>query len=425
VIVTGTSPNPRLDRWERQLDRMMPAVPHLLLAISTALSWATGDPSWADRLTTLGLAGLAAAWIWVMTSLNPGWTERRPLMAGYLVGLLVLIAVLNTRGIWFAAFFAFTGYLHSWRYLPGRWRFAGVTATAAISIAAYTGGLPEPTLSGILTYLFFVGAVVCLVGLFSFVGDVTAERSAERQRMVARLEEALHENAGLHAQLLVQAREAGVLDERQRIAREIHDTLAQGLTGIVAQLQAAAHAQEAGNDTATWRRHVDQATRLARQSLAEARRSVHAIGPAPLESASLPDALAQVAADWCGLHAVPAESATTGTARPLHPEVEATLLRIAQEALANVAKHAHASRVALTLSYMDDLVTLDVRDDGAGFDPARAADGGGFGLTSMRQRVTRLAGTLEIESEPGAGTAISAAVPAVPATPTASQGEHA
>ena len=110
------------------------------------------------------------------------------------------------------------------------------------------------------------------------------------------------------------------------------------------------------------------------------------------------------------MNGVPAELITTGAARPLPPEIETTLLRTAQEALANVARHAAASRVALTLSYMEDLVSLDVRDDGAGFDPAapRPRAGGGFGLAAMRERVHRIAGTLAVESEPGGGTAISA-----------------
>jgi signal transduction histidine kinase len=113
---------------------------------------------------------------------------------------------------------------------------------------------------------------------------------------------------------------------------------------------------------------------------------------------------------------VTARLVTTGAAQPLLPEIEATLLRTAQEALANVAQHAAAARVTLTLSYLDDLVTLDVRDDGAGFDPALSrttAYDGGYGLTAMRERVQRIAGTLEVESEPGAGTAISACVPAI------------
>jgi signal transduction histidine kinase len=158
---------------------------------------------------------------------------------------------------------------------------------------------------------------------------------------------------------------------------------------------------------------VDNAVRLARESLAEARRSVHAVGPGQLAAAPLPEALENVVTQWGELNAVRADFAITGTVRPMHPEVEETLLRTAQEALANAAKHAGASRVGLTLSYMEDVVTLDVRDDGAGFDPERVRDGGGFGLTSMRKRVSRLAGTLAIESEPGFGTAISASVPAV------------
>jgi signal transduction histidine kinase len=112
---------------------------------------------------------------------------------------------------------------------------------------------------------------------------------------------------------------------------------------------------------------------------------------------------------------------TTGDAQGLHPEVEVILLRVVQEALANVAKHAEASRVGVTLSYMDDVVTVDVRDNGAGFQPTSGVNGAdvdpGFGLTAMRQRVERLAGTLEIESEPGRGTAVSATLPAIPLDP--------
>ena len=104
---------------------------------------------------------------------------------------------------------------------------------------------------------------------------------------------------------------------------------------------------------------------------------------------------------------------------PLWKQIETTLLRAAQEALANVARHAAAGRVALTLSYMEDLVTLDVRDNGAGFDlasPPEPGYEGGFGLSAMRERLSRIAGTLEVESEPGAGTALSACVPALGVT---------
>ncbi|MFI7610615.1 sensor histidine kinase [Nonomuraea terrae] len=384
----------RLDRSERLLGRLMAAAPYALLAVSAVLTLGTEGPSWG----MLGLAALAAAWL----RLAPVDAVPR---AVYVTGLVLLIGALCTQAVWFASFFGFVGYLHSWHYLKGAWRFAGVSATAVISVMTYYGGFPATPSAG-LGQVFLTAAIVAAVGLFSFVGEITAERSAERERMVARLEAAMAENAGLHAQLLVQAHEAGVLDERQRMAAEIHDTLAQGLTGIITQLQAARQDPD-------WRRRVDLAIGLAKESLAEARRSVHAVGPGRLEAAPLPDALAAVAAQWGELHGVRADFTVTGTVRPMHVEVEETLLRTAQEALANAAKHAAASRVGLTLSYMEDVVTLDVRDDGAGFDPERVRGGGGFGLTSMRKRVSRLAGSLQIESEPGGGTAISASVPAV------------
>jgi signal transduction histidine kinase len=222
----------------------------------------------------------------------------------------------------------------------------------------------------------------------------------------------MEENATLHDRLLAQARAAGMLDERQRMAREIHDTLAQGLIGIITQLQAA---EQAGQDPVERSRRVELATTLARESLSEARRSVLALGPEALETARLGDALADVAERWSALHGVQARVTTTGIARAISAEGEVALLRTAQEALANVARHAGASRVVLTLSYLQEEVALDVRDDGAGFvqDPSRAqaAEVGGFGLVAMRQRIEGQSGTLQIESEPGNGTAISARIP--------------
>jgi signal transduction histidine kinase len=381
----------RLERWERLQERQLAATPYVLLAVSVVLCLVTGERPWP----MLALAAAAAGWLWLV--------PRGPVSVA---GLVALIGLLCTQGMWFAPFFGFVGYLYSWWYLRGHWRFLGVSATAAISVMAYSGGLPEATPSGILTFLFFTAAIVGAVAMFSFFGEVTMERSAERTRMVNQLQATMLENAGLHAQLLVQAREAGVLDERQRMAAEIHDTLGQGLTGIITQLQAARRSED-------WQQHVDIAVRLARDSLAEARRSVHAVGPGHLAAAPLDEALRAVVTEWGERNEVTAEFTVTGTVRPMHPEIEETLLRTAQEALANAAKHAGASRVGLTLSYMEDVITLDVRDDGTGFDPAQVRDGGGFGLTSMRRRVDRLAGTLEIESAPGAGTAISASVPAV------------
>jgi signal transduction histidine kinase len=203
------------------------------------------------------------------------------------------------------------------------------------------------------------------------------------------------------------------------MAREIHDTIAQGLTGIITQLEAANQAIDRPTDRD---RHLANAELLARESLTEARRSVEASIPAVLESRSLPEALDGVAREWSDLNGIPIDTRVTGEVIALNPDIEVALLRTAQEALANVARHAGATRAGLTLSYMGDVVTLDVRDDGVGFSVPEPGGpvgaGGGFGLTGMRQRVARVAGSLAIESEPGGGTAVSARVPAIGAGPS-------
>jgi DNA-binding NarL/FixJ family response regulator/two-component sensor histidine kinase len=240
----------------------------------------------------------------------------------------------------------------------------------------------------------------------------------------------MEENAGLHAQLVAQAREAGIFDERQRMAGEIHDTLAQGLTGIVAQLEAAELAED---DAPRRRRHLNLAKDLARDSLAEARRSVQALRPQKLEGARLPEALRELSEQWTQTSGIPVRVEVDGEASPLQPALEVVLFRAAQEALANIAKHSKATRAGLTLSYMHDQVSLDVLDDGKGFDPncpraevsalalASASDevepqnanGTGYGLAAMRRRLRQVGGGLEIESAPGDGTTVSASVPAL------------
>ncbi|MDQ4127036.1 MAG: sensor histidine kinase, partial [Actinomycetota bacterium] len=160
------------------------------------------------------------------------------------------------------------------------------------------------------------------------------------------------------------------------------------------------------------------------ESLAEARRLVWALRPRLLEEAPLPEALSRLTERWSEASSIAAHTTVTGFPRPLPPEVEATLFRVAQEALTNVRKHARANRAALTLSYMHDRVALDTRDDGTGFDPGNTGDAtgspreAGFGLETMRERVERLGGTLSIESAPGEGTTLAVELPlAVDGTP--------
>jgi signal transduction histidine kinase len=371
--------NTSSDQFEQ---RVFAVLPFLLLVASAAFDVIIDG---VDG-THLAIVGATALWI--------GFARDRAPALVYFAGLLALSAVLvGCSPIY--GFFVWSGYLAVAFVLPRRLIPAGVLGVAIVVAASQVGGWPGGTFTDWLIYAAVVIANAGVAGTMMLVG---AKQDDQRRR----LEAALRENAGLHRQLLVQAREAGMLDERARMAREIHDTIAQGLIGIVTQIEAA-------EDSPEPRRHLDAATQLARESLNEARRSVQALRPQPLEEARLPEALATVAEGWSALNGVDAAVSTTGDPRPLPVDVEATLLRTAQEALANVAKHASASRVGLTLSYMDDQVTLDVRDDGIGGATARP---GGFGLTSMSERIAGLQGALAIESEPGAGTAVSASVPA-------------
>jgi signal transduction histidine kinase len=405
----------KLEQREKQVMRLMP---YGALIVGTGLALASDNAFPASIPVTLAIAAAAALWMLWMVTLHPEWGKRPGLMAVYYLGLLALVAVLVARNPLYG-FFAFVGYLHA-ALLPGRWKFAGLVSTALMIAGSQSGGFPGMRGSTWPVYLVLAAVNVALAGTFSYFGLRVDHQNQQRKRMIADLADAndrltatMAENTALHAQLLHQAREAGIADERTRMAREIHDTLAQGLTGIVTQLQAA---EQAAGRPAEWQRHVRTAAGLARESLTEARRSVRAIQPSALEGTPLPEALGEVVKRWEELHEVPVSLTTTGTVRPMHPEIELTLLRTAQEALANVAKHAGASRVGLTLSYMGDELTLDVRDDGAGFDPEALPPPnghGGYGLTAMRQRVARLAGSLAVESEPGGGTAISATVPAV------------
>jgi signal transduction histidine kinase len=404
---------PALSLWERCSRAVVDWIPYLTLTVSTILSLGLtrGGQTWAERVGNAALVAVAAAWVYVMYTRAPTPRRDHPRrMAVYFAGLLTLAAFLMSRQPLFFVFMV-TGFFQASVLRPWPAIFLGVAATS-ILINTILSGFPWPTLEIWAIYLTIIVVQTLAISLGAVAGEKVTELSEQRRQAVARLEAALEENAGLHAQLLVQAREAGVLDERQRMAREIHDTIAQGLIGIITQLEALAQASERPTDR---RRHLDNALRLARESLTEARRSVEASRPVPLENARLPDALAEVAREWSALNGVPVRVTTTGEPLPLHPEVEVALLRMAQEALANVAKHARASRTGVTLSYSDGEVILDVRDDGVGFAPSAATGGrdAGFGLTAMRQRVLRVGGTLEIESEPGGGTAISARVPAL------------
>ncbi|MER5217856.1 sensor histidine kinase [Streptomyces sp. NPDC002838] len=402
-------------RWA-QFDRWGP---YALLGTGLLLSVATSELIGMDRVAWTAVALLVT----VALGLQFWWgrVPRGPSVAG--VFHFFARWAISFALTWFNGFFgvyAIIGYFTADRLMPPRWVKAGLFATAVVMAGSNLGGMSQ--LRSWLDWAVFAALLGLHVGLtlvFARFAEKEQERAeaeaatiAELERTNAALQQALDENAALHAQLLVQAREAGVADERRRLAAEIHDTLAQGLTGIIAQLQVVANAP----DLPTARTHLDRASALARHSLGEARRSVHNLAPVALADDGLPEALRNTVAEWGERTGVRAEFTVTGTAEQLHEELAATLLRIAQEAMSNASRHARATRLGVTLTFLGDEVILDIRDDGQGFDPLTLPERtrtGGFGLDGMRARAERIAGSLTVESEPGHGTAVSARVPLV------------
>jgi signal transduction histidine kinase len=388
-------------------------IPYVLLAALTALTlpWHTarGD----TLLLDLSLSALAAGWmLWL---LHPAWRQRTPYREVFVAGLIAITTLLVLRDSTFG-FYISVDFFYARRMLRWPRQLAAAAAIAVLAALSQTEDGHQSLLFHLTIFVFALAVDLLLLCGLTWLLWERDDQAAQHRRSLAdlskanrRLETTIAENESLHQRLIAGAHEAGIFDERQRMAREIHDTLAQGLTGIVTQLQAA---EQAADDPASWRRHLATATQLARESLTEARRSVDALRPMSLEIGRLAEALADVAGRWSALNEIPVQVTTTGTTRPISPEIEFGLLRAAQEALANVAKHAQASRVGLTLSYMESEIALDVRDDGVGFDPI-LPDRDGFGLVAMRQRIEGLSGTLQVESEPDGGTAVSACVPTV------------
>jgi two-component system NarL family sensor kinase len=213
------------------------------------------------------------------------------------------------------------------------------------------------------------------------------------------------------ARLFDRSARLGAVEERNRLAREIHDTLAQGLAAAGLQLESAEAFLETGPDTERARAALSRALDLTRLNLDEARRSVLDLRAAPLEGRSLPEALEVLADRWEAETGIAARFAVVNRARPLPPRVEVALYRVCQEALTNVARHAGAGRASVRLVATPEAVRLVVEDDGRGFDPSRV-DGDRQGLVGMGERVEMLGGTLDVQSAPGGAiTRIEATVP--------------
>jgi signal transduction histidine kinase len=257
-------------------------------------------------------------------------------------------------------------------------------------------------------------AVPIAIGSFSLgVLDIQANRADGLDEMDLFTAQTVADqlaNVVENARLAEETREVAVLDERNRMAREIHDTLAQGFTGIVLQLEAAEESlSDSPSSTAT---HIDRARKLARESLAEARRSVWALRPSALEKRRLSDALRKEARMLSDEGRLQVTCHISGTDGELPIDVEEALLRICQESLTNIRRHAAATRVQVRLTVDKSQVKFTVRDDGIGFDPDTTREGS-FGLIGIVERARSCGGTAHISSNPGEGTLVEVVIPVV------------
>ena len=401
------------------LPRILPAV---MLALATMLCLGTAalfTPSTSPATyLTIFAGGLLYLWWWE----ERGVHERVGAVLAFAAHCLACVGLVALNPMY--GFYAFIGYFDAVRVFTGRALWVAIVAVASSTALSQSGGIHGLWTSPPL-FALVLAINVALSGTMITVEKRREEAVARREETVARLEEAQRENAALQARLLTQARESGILEERARLSREIHDTVAQGLVGVITQLEAlqAHDASHGADDTA--RRRIERAGQAARDSLAEARRAVAALASPHLDDTDLPTALHRLVASWGEASGIEARLVVDGrtpsggrvddegvgapATGALDSPHDADLLRIAQEALANAARHSGATRATVTLTYVEDQVRLDIRDDGRGFDPATTRYG--RGIAGMRERLTADGGTLDVETRPGAGCVVSAAVP--------------
>ncbi|UKY55347.1 histidine kinase [Streptomyces inhibens] len=335
---------------------------------------------------------------------EPRPTARRLLWLGAVVATWVVLVLLAPSFAWCAVPLFYTGL----RTLP-----AGAASLLVGLLTVFVVVAQLRLSTGFDPNLVLAPPAVAALATAVFVH---MERQAARQRAL------IDDLIRTRRELAATERREGTLAERQRLSMEIHDTLAQGLSSQQMLLQAADRIWDSAPATA--RGHIRTATEITARNLAEARRFVHDLAPADLaDGTSLPQALRELATRTSESGAaLSVRFHQDGTPAPLPDRVQSALLRIAQGALANVREHAAATTVTLTLTYLGDQVVLDIADDGRGFTPPPApsapasppASGRrvrGHGLPAMHARMRQLGGTLTIESAPGEGTVLSAAVP--------------
>lgn len=361
----------------------------VLLAAGTIRSWQS------EQLHPV-LWGAVALAIWYVVGVWIGLrSSSRPVALLWLfalsAGWIALIAV-SPEFIW-VAFALFFLYLH---LLPTWWGYGAVVTVLAISVGAqvmHSNGAMLPQIVGPV-----FGAAVA-VGMSAAYQRLVAENN-HRLALVEELEVANANLLTTQDELARMQREAGIWTERTRLARDIHDTLAQGFSSILLLARAGEGAENMA--------HIAE---VAQDNLDAARRVVNELQPRELQEAPLPAALERLVSQLGEQTGIDVEFFVSGTAITLPTTYEVTLLRIAQSALANVRRHSEARTANLSLEFGAADVRLLVIDDGQGFEISDLADTSGYGLAAMRQRVNELGGSFEIVSAPDAGVELTVVLP--------------
>ena len=377
--------------------------------------WERSTAGW--HITFYGLVAVMAVVIVVDSDLDAG---DRPGALGLLVVLLSMYALVGRRALggfqlgrslaYLGAAWLVVGLMstsvpdafllflivapQTWAMLPLRWALGAnlVGMLWLVAVQLVTGSsFGEVAAFGTINF-----AISVLLGLW--INGIVSE-SDMRAGLIEQLERT-------RAELAASEHERGAMAERQRLAHEIHDTLAQGFTSVIALAQAAEVSLD--RDAAQARRALAMLQAAARDNLAEARALVGDLTPPDLEDSTLVDAVGRVVSRFAEEAGVDAAFTVDGSVRALTPGAEVVLLRVAQEALTNVRRHAKAASVAVHLSYRADRVGIEVTDDGRGFEESRPA---GHGLRGMRTRLEQLGGELAVSSVPGAGTTVRAGLP--------------